>query len=66
MAIVEDKQQSNVAFVDGQNLYMSTTTAGKPWRIDLARFRVYLKHKYKVGKAYYFLGFTREEHQELP
>jgi len=58
-------QQNNIAFVDGQNLYMSATTADKPWRIDLARFRVYLRQKYKVGKAYYFLGFTREEHQEL-
>ena len=58
-------QQNNIAFVDGQNLYMSTTTDDKPWFIDLARLRVYLRQKYKVGKAYYFLGFTREEHQEL-
>jgi len=58
-------QQNNIAFVDGQNLYMSTTTDDKPWFIDLTRLRVYLRQKYKVGKAYYFLGFTREEHQEL-
>jgi len=58
-------QQNNIAFVDGQNLYMSTTTDDKPWFIDLARLRVYLRQKYKIGKAYYFLGFTREEHQEL-
>ncbi|MBI4359891.1 MAG: NYN domain-containing protein [Candidatus Jacksonbacteria bacterium] len=60
-----DEQKNNLAFVDGQNIYMSTTTADKPWRIDLPRFRVYLKQKYKVGKAYYFLGFTREEYQGL-
>ena len=58
-------QQNNIAFVDRQNLYISTTTDDKPWFIDLARLRVYLRQKYKVGKAYYFLGFTREEHQEL-
>jgi len=65
MIIIDDKQRENIAFVDGQNLYMSTTTAEKPWHIDLARFRIYLKQKYKVGKAYYFLGFTQEEYQDL-
>ncbi|MBI3273741.1 MAG: NYN domain-containing protein [Candidatus Colwellbacteria bacterium] len=59
------QKPDNIAFVDGQNVYMSTTTADKPWFIDLVRFRVYLKQKYKIGKAYYFLGFTREEHREL-
>jgi len=61
----DDNQQNNIAFVDGQNLYMSTTTADKPWRIDLARFRVYLRRKYGVGKAYYFLGFVQEKYQNL-
>src|SRR3989344_1523163 len=55
----------NIAFVDGQNLHMGTLTAGKPWRINLARFRVYLEQKYHVENAYYFLGFVQEEHQEL-
>jgi uncharacterized LabA/DUF88 family protein len=44
---------------------MSTTTAEKPWRIDLARLRVYLREKYKVEKAYYFLGFVQDERQDL-
>jgi len=65
MAVIDNKQQNNIAFVDGQNVYMSTITSDKPWSIDLARFRVYLKQKYKVRKAYYFLGFTQEEHKEL-
>src|SRR3989338_3599761 len=60
-----DEQKNNLAFVDGQNMYMSTTSADKPWRIDLARFRVYLRQKYKVEKAYYFLGYVNEEHQDL-
>ena len=46
-----DEQKNNLAFVDGQNMYMSTTSADKPWRIDLARFRVYLRRKYGVEKA---------------
>lgn len=61
-----NKQIKNIAFIDGQNLYMATTKreAG-PWRINLAQFRVYLKQKYNVSRAYYHLGYTREEHQEL-
>ncbi len=55
----------NTAFVDGQNVYMSTISADKQWSIDLVRFRVYLKQKYKVAKAYYFLGFVQEENQDL-
>ena len=62
---MSNKQGKNFAFIDGQNLYMSTMTADKPWRISLARFRVYLEQKYHVEKAYYFLGFSQEEYQEL-
>ncbi len=61
----ENEQKENVAYIDGQNIHMSTLTADKPWRIDLSRFRVYLKQKYKVSKAYYFLGFLQEENQDL-
>jgi uncharacterized LabA/DUF88 family protein len=55
----------NVAFVDGQNLHMGTTKADKPWRVDLSRFRVYLQQKYAVDQAYYFLGFTQDNRQDL-
>ena len=36
-----------------------------PWHIDLTRFRIYLEQKYKVNKAYYFLGFVQNENHEL-
>lgn len=55
----------NLAFIDGQNLHMGTTNANKPWRVDLFKFRVYLREKYKVEKAYYFLGFIQDNHQGL-
>lgn len=55
----------NYAFVDGQNLYMGTRSSEKLWSVDLARFRVYLEQKYNVSKAYYFLGYINEEHQDL-
>lgn len=60
-----NKYKENVAFIDGQNVYMGTRGADKPWCIDLSRFRIYLKQKYKVEKAYYFLGFLQEENQDL-
>ncbi len=59
------KIEKNYAFVDGQNLYFGTTKADKKWNVDLFRFRVYLEKKYNIAKAYYFLGFTNEEHQDL-
>lgn len=60
------KNENNFAFIDGQNLYMGTAKRdADPWRIDLARFRVYLAEKYDVAKAYYFLGFVQEKNQEL-
>lgn len=54
---------SNQAFVDGQNLYMNTNEYG--WKVDLKRFRVYLKEQYNVEKAYYFLGAVDEENQNI-
>ncbi len=56
----------NLAFIDGQNLYMGTAKREKnPWKIDLKRFRVYLEQKYGVVKAYYFLGYVQETNEDL-
>lgn len=46
----------NIAYIDGQNLYMGTTTSKPSWKVDLFRFRKYLADKYKVIEAYYYLG----------
>ena len=37
---------SNLAFIDGQNLHLGTKTNG--WKIDLFKFKTYLKDKFKV------------------
>lgn len=55
--------ESNIAFIDGQNLHLGTTQNG--WKIDLKKFRIYLKDKYRVEEAYYFLGYVSEEQQAL-
>ena len=43
------------AFIDSQNLNLSIREQG--WVLDFARLRVYLKEKYKVSKAFIFIGF---------
>ena len=54
---------NNQAFIDGQNLYMNTKA--NSWAVDLVRFRVYLRERYGVEKAYYFLGAVDEDNQDL-
>jgi len=46
----------NYAFIDGQNLNLGIQHLG--WKLDFERFRIYLKEKYDVLKAYYFIGFV--------
>ena len=43
------------AFIDSQNLNLGVLSLG--WELDFKRFRVYLKDKYRVSKAYLFLGY---------
>ncbi|MBU1088280.1 NYN domain-containing protein [Patescibacteria group bacterium] len=43
------------AFIDSQNLNLSIRSQG--WKLDFKRFRVYLKDKYKVEKAFLFIGY---------
>ena len=63
---MENLISNNLAFIDGQNLFMNTAKRViNPWVIDLARFNVYLKRKYNVSKAYYFLGYVQDEHNDI-
>lgn len=43
------------AFIDSQNVYLSIQSLG--WKLDFARFRIYLKEKYGVSKAFLFIGY---------
>lgn len=56
------KKQIVYAFIDSQNLNLGVQSQG--WRLDFARFRVYLKDKYKVNKAFLFIGFI-PKHKKL-
>jgi hypothetical protein len=46
----------NYAFIDGQNLNLGIRSLG--WRIDYRRFRLYLKNKYRVERAFLFIGMV--------
>ncbi len=49
------KKGNNYAFIDSQNLNLSIRELG--WKLDFGRFRVYLKDKYAVTKAFLFIGY---------
>ena len=61
--MVIDEKNRNVAFIDGQNLHLGTREKG--WRVNHSRLRTYLKDKYKIGEAYYFLGYISEGEHDL-
>lgn len=49
-------KEVNYAFIDWQNLYQWLN-----FQLDYKRFRIYLRDKYKIKKAYYFLWFKEKE-----
>jgi len=51
-----EKAQNNYAFIDSQNLNLAIKDCG--WELDFARFYIYLKDKYKVTKAFLFIGYV--------
>ena len=55
--------ENNIAFIDGQNLHLWTISEN--WQIDFKRFRIYLKDKFKVKEAYFYLWFLDENEQIL-
>ncbi len=53
---MKNKKENNLAFIDGQNLKM-----GLDWNFHHKSFYRYLKDKYSVSEAYYFLGYKDDE-----
>ena len=60
------------AFIDSQNLnlgvcndiYKKRRLVYKGWKLDFKKFRKYLTDKFKVKKAFLFIGYIKE-HQSL-
>lgn len=51
--------KNNYAFIDSQNLNLAIRDLG--WRLDFRKFRIHLREKYGVDKAYIFVGFVEEQ-----
>lgn len=45
----------NYAFIDSQNLNLGIEVQG--WKLDYQKFRIYLKDKYNINKAFLFIGY---------
>ena len=57
---------NNYAFIDGQNLiYNTVRRSDAPWKLDLKRFRVYLREKYRIVVAYYFIGAYNARYEKM-
>lgn len=56
-------KERNIAFIDAQNLHL--WTASEDWKIDFKRFRIYLKDKFHIEEAYFFLWFINDDHKEM-
>lgn len=53
----------NIAYIDGQNLHLWVSASQR--QIDFTKFRIYLKDKFDIQEAYYYLGFVDNEQQDL-
>ncbi|MBI2356436.1 NYN domain-containing protein [Candidatus Dojkabacteria bacterium] len=54
------------AFIDSQNLNLGIQSLG--WKLDFKKFYIFLKHKFRIEKAYLFLGYIpkyRELYEKL-
>jgi len=49
------QKENNYAFIDSQNLNLGVKSQG--WKLNFQRFRVFLKEKYSVSKAFLFIGY---------
>jgi uncharacterized LabA/DUF88 family protein len=62
-----NKKENNFAFIDSQNLNLGVSNdifnnkgiiLYKGWKIDMRKFRIYLKEKYGITKAFLFIGYV--------
>ncbi len=55
MSKTENTTKPIYAFIDSQNLNLGVQSCG--WKLDFKKFKIYLKDKYKVEKAFIFIGY---------
>lgn len=54
LLIVTVQAKVNIAYIDAANLDKALRSLG--WSLDYAKFRIWLKDKYQIEKAYVFIG----------
>lgn len=52
------KKQNNYAFIDGNNLILGLRD--QDWKLDYKKFYRFLKDKYRVTKAFWFIGYISQ------
>jgi uncharacterized LabA/DUF88 family protein len=65
MQLYKQETIENYAFIDGQNLQLGTLGSHQAWVVSFKKFRIYLREKYQVLQAYYFLGFIQEKYRDM-
>jgi len=50
-------KENNYAFIDSQNLNLGVRAQG--WKLDFRRFRIYLRDKYHITKAFLCIGYLK-------
>jgi uncharacterized LabA/DUF88 family protein len=66
MPSTDKRDEIIYAFIDSQNLNLGTSKniyknnrlIYKGWKLDFRKFRIYLKEKLNVSKAFLFIGYT--------
>lgn len=53
---MKSKLRNNFAFIDSQNLNLGIQGMG--WQLDWRKFRVYLRDRFDIQRAYLFLGYV--------
>lgn len=66
---MKNERQKIFAFIDSQNLNLGTSKnifnkkgkrIYKGWKLDYRKFRIYLADKFRVQKAFLFIGYIKE------
>ena len=65
---LREKRQVVYAFIDSQNLNLGTSKdicrgrklIYKGWKLDFRKFRLYLRDKFRVEKAFLFIGYIKK------
>lgn len=52
------KAEKIYAFIDSQNVNLGVKSQG--WTLDFARFHTFLEEKYRVEKAFLFIGYLKK------